>query len=79
MNSADDASAAARGSELTEGLGPWSVSLLERPQPRPWFVCRQTDALQWEQLQRDDGCGIARFETMAEAQKAADAANAARA
>ena len=64
---------------LTDGLGPWSVSLLERPQPRPWFVCRQTAALQWEQLQREDGCGVARFETMAEAQEAADAANAARA
>lgn len=62
-----------------DGLGPWSVSMLERPQLRPWFVCRQIANTQWEQLQRDDGCGIARFETMAEAQAAADAANAARA
>lgn len=54
---------------------PWSVSMLERPQLLPYFVCRQTDALQWEQLLGD--LGIARFETMGEAQHAADAANAA--
>jgi hypothetical protein len=56
-------------------FGPWSVSMLDRPQPQPWFVCRQVAATGWEQLQREDGCGIARFETMAGAQAAADAAN----
>lgn len=56
-------------------VGPWSVSMLERPQLRPYFVCRQTASLHWEQL-LDEAGGTARFETMAEAQQAADAANA---
>lgn len=60
---------------LTENqCGPWSVSMLERPQLRPYYVCRQTDALQWEQLREASGA-VARFETMAEAQAAADDAN----
>jgi len=60
------------------GLGPWSVSMLERPQLRPYYVCRQVSHTGWEQLRASEG-GIARFETMVEAQEAADAANAARA
>jgi hypothetical protein len=63
---------------LTDGLGPWSVSMLERPQLRPYYVCRQVSPTGWEQLHASEG-GIARFETMSEAQEAADAANAARA
>ena len=31
-------------------VGPWSVSMLERPQPRPYFVARQVAMLHWEQL-----------------------------
>jgi hypothetical protein len=60
---------------MTENqCGPWSVQMLGRPQLRPYYVCRQTDALQWEQLHAASG-EIARFETMAEAQAAADEAN----
>jgi hypothetical protein len=52
--------------------------MLERPQLRPYYVCRQVSHTGWEQLRASEG-GIARFETMVEAQEAADAANAARA
>lgn len=55
--------------------GPWVVGMLSRKTACPYFVCRQIGASQWEQLQREDGLGIARFETMDEAQQAADAAN----
>ncbi len=58
--------------------GPWSVSMLERPQLRPYYVCRQVSHTAWEQLRDSEG-GIARFETMIEAQEAADAENSARA
>jgi len=63
---------------LALACGPWSVSMLERPQLRPYYVCRQVSPTGWEQLHASEG-GIARFETMSEAQEAADAANAARA
>lgn len=58
------------------GKGPWVVGMLSRPMARPYFVCRQIGASQWEQLQRDDGLGVAWIETMDEAQQSADAANA---
>ena len=47
--------------------GPWVVGMLSRQTACPYFVCRQIGASQWEQLQREDGLGIARFETMDEA------------
>lgn len=55
--------------------GPWVVGMLSRQTACPYFVCRQTGDSQWEQLQREDGLGIAWLETMDEAQQAADAAN----
>ena len=55
--------------------GPWVVGMLSRQTACPYFVCRQIGASQWEQLQREDGLGIAWLETMDEAQQAADAAN----
>jgi len=55
--------------------GPWVVGTQSRPGLLPHFVCRQISESQWEQLQRDDGCGISRFETMTDAQAAADEAN----
>ena len=55
--------------------GPWVVGMLSRQTVCPYFVWRQIGASQWEQLQREDGLGIARFETMDEAQQAADTAN----
>ena len=55
--------------------GPWVVGMLSRQTSCPYFVCRQIGASQWEQLQREDGLGIARFETMDDAQQAADTAN----
>lgn len=55
-------------------VGPWSVSMLERPQLRPYFVARQVAMLHWEQLHLGSG-EMARFETMSDAQTAADAAN----
>lgn len=55
--------------------GPWSVSLLSKPQLRGYYVCRQIGPTHWEQLQCESGA-YARFETMAEAQLAADEANA---
>ena len=55
-------------------VGPWSVSMLERPQLRPYFVARQVEMLHWEQLHLGSG-EMARFETMSEAQAAADEAN----
>lgn len=56
--------------------GPWVVWMLSRPQSRPFFVCRQISESHWEQLQRNDGRGIAAFELMEEAQAAADETNA---
>jgi hypothetical protein len=44
--------------------------MLERPQLRPYYVCRQVSHTAWEQLRDSEG-GIARFETMIEAQEAA--------
>ena len=58
--------------------GPWSVGMLSRPQPRPFFVCRQISESHWEQLRRNDGRGIAAFELMEEAKAAADEANGTR-
>lgn len=55
-------------------VGPWSVSMLERPQPRPYFVARQVEMLHWEQLHLESG-EMARFEKMSDAQAAADKAN----
>lgn len=62
----------------SEVFGPWSAARLERLQFRPYYVCRQIGISQWEQLQKVGG-GIARFETIDEAQHAADAANEVRA
>ena len=62
----------------SELCGPWSVSMLSKTQLRPYYVCRQIEMTQWEQLRADNG-SVARFETMGEAQRAADFANAARA
>lgn len=58
-----------------DGLGPWVAAMLERPQPLPCFVCRQIGESQWEQLRADSGA-LMRFETLSEAQRAADQANA---
>jgi len=55
--------------------GPWSVSMLERPQLRPYFVARQLSESHWEQL-RDETGAIARFETADEARAAIDKATA---
>jgi hypothetical protein len=57
--------------------GPWSVSMLSKPQLRPYYVSRQYAPIGWEQLHKPEG-GIARFETLEEAQQAADDANAKR-
>lgn len=58
----------------SEAFGPWNVAMLERPQWRPYYVCRQIGISHWEQLQKL-GEGIAYFETIDEAQHAAEAAN----
>lgn len=55
--------------------GPWVVGMLSRQKACPYFVCRQIGSSQWEQLQREDGLGIALFETMDDAQQAADTEN----
>jgi len=61
---------AAIRSAVARGGADWQL--------RPYYVCRQVSPTGWEQLHASEG-GIARFETMSEAQEAADAANAARA
>lgn len=55
---------------------PWKAQALTMQQPYRYFVCRPDGAGGWEQLRTDYG-GCAVFETMAQAQRAADTANAA--
>ena len=59
--------------------GPWVVQMMSRAQPRRFYVARQVEdgtwsSPHWEQMQSADG-GIARFETLDEANAAIVAAN----
>lgn len=53
--------------------GTWEVRKLERPQARPFYVCRDISPgpsfSHWEQLQEEGG-GCASFETEEEARSA---------